>query len=1271
MTSEQGAGALPNQEAQGTAEGVYLEAHASDDARVIQAGRDLHIRHEMEGVGTRRVQGAEVVEECPYPGLAAFGPEDARWFFGRDALLAELTGLLSAQPSCQGPVLLVAPSGAGKSSLLHAGLIPALNRGVLPQPGSRRWPRLLFTPTAHPLAALASQLSAVTGIPPDHVSEALTEAPGRAADLVREAMSAGRVPGGTVVVVDQFEETFALCEDEKERAVFVEALCALESAGGLVVLSLRADFYLQACAYPMLRAALRDRQILMGPMSAGELRRAIVYPSHMAGLELEPGLIELLIRDLGGIPGSSSGPAGASGYDAGRLPLLAHALRATWQQRHGHLLTVDGYLTTGGIPHAIAASAERTFGRLTTVEQELARLLFLRMVRIGDRADDTRRQVAHAELVQGSGSPANVEAVIEAFTQARLLTREREAVEITHEALLREWPRLRGWIDTDRADRLVQQDIEEQATGWETAGRDPSLLYRGTRLAAASTWAARPSSRGELTARAQAFIDASVRQKRRVTRRRQGAFAALTVLTLGASVLAGVAVVQRQDAIRERDQANFNEVNAEAASLSRTNPSLAAQLSLVAYRMKQTPDLYTSLVDTEAQGLATPLALGAQTFTHLTYGPGGRILAGAGGRTIRLWNTTDQERPVPLGAPLAGIPANVNSVTISPDGRILAAGLSNGTARMWNITDPAHPVSIGEPLHVPGAHGTSAWATFDPRGHILFTSVNGVLQLWNVGDPAKPAYLSSLAPCSVESWALSPDGDHAGIGCQSGKAYLADISDPAHPRFQGTLAASSDGEPVTTLVFSPDSRTLMTAAYSDQTFTLWNVTNPWKPALLAAPESGLENGVESASFSPDGSLLAIADHDGTIQLYNAAVPADTDPASQPMRAGASPAFAVAFSPDGRTIASGYLNGSMLLWSVPHLVAASYYNSGYTDGLAFNSNGTLLATTNSQSRVLDLFEITDGSLIRRVGSYTVCPGDSQFDAFAPQGPVLAIGCGDGYFRLWDTADPFHVTALSPPLIAGSPSIYVNTVTFDQGGKILTASDNGKVTLWNAADPAHPTQIGSFSTDDHQKVWTSAAISPDGRTVAVGVGATARLWNVANPASPRTIGAPLPGLSSQFVNDLTFSPDGDLVAAAGDDNNIYLWHASGPHRGTLAATLAGHTDVVNGVAFNPDGDILASVSYDNTVRLWSIAQSGKAGPLGEPLIAHTDYALSVAFSPIGSIMASIGLDDMVYLWDLNVNDAISRICAATSGVLTPAQWRIDVPGVPYNPPCSGNS
>jgi WD40 repeat protein len=463
----------------------------------------------------------------------------------------------------------------------------------------------------------------------------------------------------------------------------------------------------------------------------------------------------------------------------------------------------------------------------------------------------------------------------------------------------------------------------------------------------------------------------------------------------------------------------------------------------------------------------------------------------------------------------------------------------------------------------------------------------------------------------------------------------------------------------------------MTAAYSDQTFTLWNVTNPWKPALLAAPESGLENGVESASFSPDGSLLAIADHDGTIQLYNAAVPADTDPASQPMRAGASPAFAVAFSPDGRTIASGYLNGSMLLWSVPHLVAASYYNSGYTDGLAFNSNGTLLATTNSQSRVLDLFEITDGSLIRRVGSYTVCPGDSQFDAFAPQGPVLAIGCGDGYFRLWDTADPFHVTALSPPLIAGSPSIYVNTVTFDQGGKILTASDNGKVTLWNAADPAHPTQIGSFSTDDHQKVWTSAAISPDGRTVAVGVGATARLWNVANPASPRTIGAPLPGLSSQFVNDLTFSPDGDLVAAAGDDNNIYLWHASGPHRGTLAATLAGHTDVVNGVAFNPDGDILASVSYDNTVRLWSIAQSGKAGPLGEPLIAHTDYALSVAFSPIGSIMASIGLDDMVYLWDLNVNDAISRICAATSGVLTPAQWRIDVPGVPYNPPCSGNS
>jgi WD40 repeat protein len=1257
-------------------QGVSLEAHVSGNARAYQAGRDLHIRYEADGLATRKVRVADVVEECPYPGLAAFGPDDAPWFFGRDALLAELTDILSEQPPGQGPVMLVACSGAGKSSLLQAGLMPALDDGVLPQAGSRRWPRLLFTPTAHPLTALIGQLSPAIRTSPERVSAALAEGPEHAADLVNRAVSMGHVPGnGVAVIIDQFEETFTLCDDETERRIFVETLCAMGAAanpsGSLVVVSLRADFYQHACAYPKLRAALRDRQLLMGPMSSAELRQAIVGPSQAVGLELEPGLVELLIRDLGGKGGNGSGPADVHSYEAGRLPLLAHALRATWQQRHGHVLTVDGYMATGGIPHAIAASAERTFGRLDDGEQELARLLFLRLVRIGDRTEDTRRRVAHSELVQDSGSPPVAEAVIGAFTRARLLTHERESVEITHEALLREWPRLRGWIDTDHAGRLVLQDIEEQAARWEVAGRDAARLYRGAQLAAAATWAASSASRSELTSRARAFLAASSRQKRRATLLRRGVIAALAVLVLVASGLAATAFVQDRAAIRARDQAVFNEISSKAASLSSTNPSLAAEFDLAAYRMNPTPNLYTSLINTEATSLATPLgAVPAPlpTFSStITFGSGGQILAGAGGQTIRLWNTTDPERPTLLGS-LPKVASTVVSVSISPDTHTLAAGLSNGTVQMWNIAAPARPDRIGKPLHIPLATA-GVEAAFDPRGQVLLAWFNqghiGVLQLWDVSQPAKPKWLSFLVPCTraaMDSMALSSDGNSAAIGCSDGKVHLANITDLKRPQVQGWMQASSNN-PVNSLAFSADGRTLVSAAYNDQTFSLWNVADPRHPASLGSPIDWLNNGVYSASFSPDGPVVATTDHDGTVQLWNVANPAEVSDLGPALAAGAGPALDVAFSPDGQRVAADYADGTMRLWTIPHpLVTANGF--GQTDGLAFSTDGHLLASSNNQSNTLDLWEINGHSQPRRAGAAAVCATrkiqGTELIAFIPQRPILAAGC-DGGLRLWDVADPFHITALSPWLAAPGNS-WVNSVAFDHRGKVLAAAGNGYVTLWNVADPTHPTKLGSLNTRS-TGYWTVASISPDGRTLAVGAGTTVRLWNITNPAEPRLIAGPLPG-PTQWITYITFSHNGDMLAAGSADDNIYLWNTAGPHPGTSFSTLTGHTDLVTYVAFSANDRTLASSSYDDTVRLWNTAP---AGPFGDPLTGHTDYALAVAFSPVSNTLASIGNDDTVYLWDMNVRDAISRICAATVGMLTPSQWHRDLPGVPYSPPC----
>lgn len=1239
--------------------GTHLEAHASDDAQVIQAGRDVHIIHGLDGPSARRAAGVEIVEDCPYPGLAAFTADDAAWFFGRDALLAELAGLLASQPS--GPVLLVASSGAGKSSLLQAGLIPAIDRGVLPQPGSIRWPRLLFSPTAHPLAALSEQLTAVTGTPTEQIAAALRQDPDSALGLVRAIIGEHR---GLLMVIDQFEETFTLCEDPAERAAFIDAVCTMSESGCLTVLSVRADFYQEAAIYPRLRAALRDSQVLMGPMSETELRQAIVFPSQVVGLELERGLVELLIRDLGG----ATGAAGGTSYDTGRLPLLAHALRATWQHRHGHVLTVDGYLATGGIGHAIATSADRTYGQLTEIGQKIARLVFLRLTKIGDHTDDTRRMVTYAAVVQDEATAA----VIEAFTRARLLTRERDTVEITHEALLREWPRLRGWIDTDHATRLLQQDLEDQAAAWERAGGDTSRLYRGAQLAAARTWA----MQDELTSRAREFLKTSLRANRRSQQLRRGALAVFAVLTLAAGTLVGVAVSQEQDASRSQHEAVFNEISEEAQNLRVVNPSLAAQLTVAAYRLDPTSTAtYTSLISTQEQGLATTLTLGTTSFTVLRYSPNGHLLAAAGGRVIRLWNDANQQDPAPLGGQLPGVSANVKDIDFSPDSDLLVAGLANGTVEMWNLADPMRPVKLPT-IQVPTAHGKSVWPNFYSQD-VLIAFVGGALQFWSIAQLSKPVLLSSITTCDVEFWMQAPRGHELAFGCTDGKAYLADTANPRHPRIQASLAASPDGSAITTVRFSPNGRLLFTSAFGDGTFILWNVSDPSHPRRAAATneeegiseQTNLNDGVNWAAFSPDDSLIATADQDGTIQLWDAADPYG-DPFGQQMNADSGPALQDEFSPNGEMIASGYADGTIRLWSIPHLFPTFTVNNTAT--LSFNSAGTLLAASSNESSSLQLWSVTDQVNAHLVSSATVCPGANlQQVAFDPkQSDVLAIGCSPGgYFRLWNTANPAHITALSPPMKVGGKTTSANNVSFDAGGKLLAVSDSGgEVTLWNVADPARPAHLGSVSTGQ-PGYWASAALSPDGRTLAASANETTHLWNVSDPAKPKRVGT-APHGPTQSVTALAFSPNGTLVAGASQDHNIYLWYATGPHAGALATSpLAGHTDFVSGVDFSPDSQTLASSSDDDTLRLWNVTSPGSAVPLGEPLIGHTDHVLGLAFSPDGHVLASIGFDDTLLLWDLNASYAIDRICADTVGGLTPTEWSQDLPGVPYDPPCPG--
>ena len=497
---------------------------------------------------------------APYRGLASFQPEDAAWFFGREELALHLARLATG-PSAPGvPLAVVGPSGSGKSSLLRAGLVPRLRTATPARPDGR--PVVLITPGVSPVDALARGLAPVARAGSEGPLQAGLLAQGLRQNPERYARLAGRGDEPPAIIVDQLEEIFTAGAGETGRQEFVAALAAL-AEHTLVVTGLRADFYSHALNYPALAHSLQERQIVVGPMPADQLRRAIVEPAHKAGLNIENGLVEVLLADMR--PYGAAGP-GAGGHEA--LPLLSHALLATWEHSRGGRLTVSDYQASGGIRDAIARTAEHAYAALSPGEQEIARQLFLRLVHVGD---DGREARARLPLTDLPGDATVAAAVLERFVGQRLVTMDRDEADITHEALLGAWPRLRAWIDADREDIRIRHFIEAAAQAWTRAGREAAVLLRGGQLALAAGWTATEAHRAALSQDARDFVDAGIAEERaqqaaerRRTRRLRQLVAALTVAVLVAAGLAGYAFRQRQMATAAKDEAESQTVAVEA-----------------------------------------------------------------------------------------------------------------------------------------------------------------------------------------------------------------------------------------------------------------------------------------------------------------------------------------------------------------------------------------------------------------------------------------------------------------------------------------------------------------------------------------------------------------------------------------------------------------------------------------------------------------------------------------------------------------------------------
>ncbi|QXJ21795.1 hypothetical protein AGRA3207_002689 [Actinomadura graeca] len=736
----------------------------------------------------------------PYAGLASFTEDDAGLFFGREKLTATLVEHLREKRL----LVLFGGSGSGKSSVLRAGVLPAF-----PDVSS-----LVFTPGPHPLEECAVRLAARAGTAPGPVHDALAAEPHTFHRMVRQII-AGRQKADSpadhlLVVVDQFEEVFTVCRDTKEREGFVAALVHAAQAPDSrtrVAIAVRSDFYTHCTRLPALVDALPHAHHPVGPMTAEELRAAIVQPAARCRLTVESALLTTLTADAHGRPGA--------------LPLLSHALLETWKRRRGNALTLAGYRAAGGFEGALTQTAEEFHHALSENRQKAARRLFLRLVALGEGTEDTKRRVPRHELDDGP----DTQIVLERATRARLLTVDGDHVEIAHEALIRCWPRLGDWLEKDRSQERVHRALTEATTLWQSLDHDPDALYRGVRLAAAQDLP--PQA---LTARERAFLDASAsaaqraqqRESRRLRRLRR-LVAALVALLVCVVAVTGFAVRAQNTVIQQRNEDVAVQAADKAVLLGPYDPSLAIQIALAAYR--QTPQEHTK------DALLSTLSVASIDLT--TTGPkpaglapavtgDGRTLAMANSSEIVLWDIRNPQQPRRLGTTDIG-GASLGPIEFTADGNTLLGADNHRTLWSWDVTNPRNPTLLSKK---PAVHTDAVYSIavrYD--GRVAATSsYDDTIRLWDITDPKTPRMLDQLTghAANVKPVVFSPDGKALASGSDDHDIRLWDVSDPHHGAPVAVLKGHTNF--VDALAYSPDGHTLLSGS-DDHTAELWDISD--------------------------------------------------------------------------------------------------------------------------------------------------------------------------------------------------------------------------------------------------------------------------------------------------------------------------------------------------------------------------------------------------------------------------------------------------------------
>jgi WD40 repeat protein len=1164
---------------------------------------------------------------CPYQGLASFEATDSARFFGRARSINELVTLINkVQAASPGIVLLTGPSGAGKSSLLSAGLIPAMSAGAL---GSDTgWVSARMTPGNDPMTALQQCLDQ-----PD---------------------VKGRAEGVKVlIVVDQGEQLFAPDVCPESRAEFLDVLHTMcqpsMSTPRVVVMGLRSDVLGRCVELPELVDAVQSRCMVLGPMNPTELRDAVVEPATTARLCIEPGLVDLILNDVG----AEEKPPGTA-----RLPLLSHVLAGTWSRRQVDQLTVAGYRSAGGVRGSVAATGEQAWDQLDEAQRNVARRMLLRLVTIGEAGYDNCRKESKHELLARFPDAEDAADVLETLTAARLLTIHDSDVTFTHEIVLRSWPRLAGWIDGDRINAPIRQRAEADAAAWIKSGRHKAFLQSGARL---DDTVALLANTQEVDPSVTQFAEASLRRKRLRSRTARGAIVVVSILALVCALMAGFAFWQRSTISRQYNTAVFNQVLGAADQRQLSDPSLSAQLSMAAHHLRPNGQTRSRLLATQNAPLATQLTGHRNEVSSVMFSPDGNLLASASwDNTIRLWDTSDPNNPQPVGQPLRGHTSLVSSVAFSPDGKTLASSSRDKTVRLWNLTTPTDVKELTAPLTGDGAF---YMVTFSPDGRTLAApSDDRTVRLWDVTNRRAPHAGPILSGHTGPVWAIafSPNGHTLASAGNDRTVRLWDVADTARPQQVGSpLTGFTDT--ALAVAFDP-SGGLLAASGQDGVIRLWNVADPSHPIRVADPLPAHNEAAWFLEFSPDGTILASASYDGTAKLWNLLNPSHPVALGQPLADSNGGLTWVTFHPDGRYLATSGTSGTVSLWTLPTGVIPNHF--GRINSPAFSANGTVMVT--ASDNVVQLW--TNHNHLTRAA--TLHLPDSSEGGFGyearvdPSGRILATQFSSAPTVLWDISDITKPIELST--LPNTAKYNTNIVAFSPDGRtVATAGDDSTVQLWDITEPRRPQRL-SEPLAGFTGFIKAIAFSADGRTVFAGsADRTVRAWGIADRDHPIPAATAIAGHTGAVVS-VSVSPDGKTLATGSQDQTIRLWDIADPlHAMPIGSSLHSHKGGAQ-VVFSPDGKTLVSGSDNGAVLLWDVSDRDRPVAIGDSLIPPGVASRTrVAFDPHGHLYAA-SRNGTIRIWNLET-DNTKRICASTRNVLTEQQWSQILPSLPYNPPC----